>query len=70
MPEEKYSLYLILFIFKNTLYILYIFKAKEGKQYQNNGNENLFAVIIYLIEAFKVRLLSTAESFESSKRSN
>ena len=28
---------------------LYIFKAKEGKQYQGNGTENLFVVIMYLI---------------------
>ena len=52
---------------KNTLYI---FEAKEGKQCQNNGTENLFLVIIYLIEAFKMRLLLKAESFESPKRSN
>ena len=49
---------------------IYIFKAKERKQYQNNGTENLFVVIMYLIEAFKMRLLSIAESFESPKRSN
>ena len=48
----------------------YIFKAKERKQYQNNGTENLFAVIMYLIEAFKMRLLSIAGRFESPKRSN
>ena len=54
MPEEKNE---------------YIFKVKE-KQYQNNGTENLFVVIIYLIEAFKMRLLSIAGSFESPKRSN
>ena len=48
---------------------IYIFKAKEGKQYQNNGTENLFVVIMYLIEAFKMRLLSIAESFESQKQS-
>ena len=52
---------------KNTLYI---FKAKEGKQCQKNGTENLFVVITYLIEAFKMRLLSIAERFESPKRSN
>ena len=28
---------------------LYIFKAKEGKQYQSNGTENLFVVVMYLI---------------------
>ena len=49
---------------------IYIFKAKERKQYQNNGTENLFLVIIYLIESFKMRLLSTAESSESPKRSH
>ena len=49
---------------------LYIFIAKERKQYQNNGTENIFVDIIYLIEAFKMRLLSIAESFESPKRSN
>ena len=49
---------------------IYIFKAKEKKQYQNNGTENLFVVIMYLIEAFKMRLLSIAGSFESPKRSN
>ena len=37
---------------------IYIFKAKERKQYQNNSTENLFIVIMYLIEAFKMRLLS------------
>ena len=47
-----------------------IFKAKERKQYQNNCTENLFVVIMYLIEAFKIRLLSIAESFKSPKRSN
>ena len=26
----------------------YIFKAKERKQYQNNGTENLFVVVMYL----------------------
>ena len=49
---------------------LYVFKAKERKQYQNNGTENLFVAIIYLIEAFKMSLLLIAESFESLKRSN
>ena len=49
---------------------IYIFKAKERKQYQSNGTENLFVVIIYLTETFKLRLLSIVESFESSKRSN
>ena len=49
---------------------IYIFKAKETKQYQNNGTENLFLVIIYLIESFKMRLLSIAESSESPKRSH
>ena len=47
---------------------IYIFKAKERKQYQNNGTENLFVVIMYLIEAFKQRLLLIAECFESPKR--
>ena len=47
-----------------------IFKAKEIKQYQNNGTENISVVIIYLTEASKLRLLSIAESFESPKRSN
>ena len=28
---------------------IYIFKAKERKQYQSNGTENLFVVIIYFI---------------------
>ena len=32
-------------------------------QYQNNSIENLFVAIIYLIEAFKIRLLSIAKSF-------
>ena len=49
---------------------MYIFKAKEGKQTQNSGTENLIVVNIYLIEAFKMRLLSIPESFESPKRSN
>ena len=49
---------------------IYIYKAKERKQYQKNGTENLFVVIMHLIEAFKMRLLSIAESFESPKRSN
>ena len=49
---------------------LNIFKAKEGKQYQSNGTENLFVVIMYLIEAFKMRLLSIGGSFESPKRNN
>ena len=49
---------------------IYIFKAKKRKQYENNGTENLFEVIMYLIEAFKMRLLLIAESFESPKRSN
>ena len=49
---------------------IYIFKVKERKQYQNNGTENLFVVIIYLKEAFKMRLLSIAGSFESPRRSN
>ena len=47
-----------------------IFKAKDRKQYQRNGTENLFVVIMYLIEAFKMRLLSITESLESPKRSN
>ena len=58
-------IYEFIFIFKVIYYIIYIFKAKERKQYQNNGTENLFVVIMYLIEAFKMRLLSIAESFES-----
>ena len=49
---------------------IYIYKAKERKQYQKNGTENLFVVIMHLIEAFKMRLLSIAESLESPKRSN
>ena len=49
---------------------IYIFKAKGKKQYQNNGTENLFVIIMYLIEAFKMRLLLIARSFESPKRSN
>ena len=49
---------------------IYIFKAKEREQYQNNGTEDLFIVIMYLIEAFKIRLLLIAGSFESRKRSN
>ena len=49
---------------------IYIFKAKERKQHQNNVTENLFVVIMYLIEAFKMRLLSIAGSFKSPKRSN
>ena len=49
---------------------IYIFKAKERKQYNVNSTENLFLVIIYLIEAFKMRLLSIAESFKSPKSSN
>ena len=49
---------------------MYIFKAKEGKQLQNNGIENLFVVIIYLIETSKMSVLSIAESLESSKKSN
>ena len=47
-----------------------MFEAKEGKQYHDNDTENLFVVIIYLIEAFKMRLLSIAETFEPPKRSN
>ena len=43
---------------------------KLKKQYQNNGPENLFVFIMYLIEAFKMRFLSIAGSFESPKRSN
>ena len=49
-------------------------KVRRGvdvRAYQNNGTENLFVVIIYLIEAFKIRLLLLiAESSESPKRSN
>ena len=41
-----------------------IFKAKEIKQCYWK------LVIMYLIEAFKMRLLSIAENFESPKRSN
>ena len=42
------------------------------RTYQNNGTENLFVVIIYLIEVFKMRLLLLliAESSESPKKSN
>ena len=47
---------------------IYIFKAKERKQYKNNGTESLFVVIIYLTEAFKMRFLWIAESSESSKK--
>ena len=47
-----------------------MFKAKEGKQLQKNGTENLFVVVIYLIETSKMSLLSIAESLKSSKRSN
>ena len=47
-----------------------MFKAKEGKQLQKNGTENLFVFVIYLIETSKMSLLSIAESLESSKRSN
>ena len=47
-----------------------IFEAKERKQYQNNGTENLFVVITYLIVTFKMRLLSIVQIFESPKRSN
>ena len=46
-----------------------IFKAKERKQYEND-TENLFLVIMCLIEAFKMGLLTIAESFDSTKRSN
>ena len=49
---------------------IYLKLKKERKQYQNNGTENLFVVNIYLIEAFTMRLLSIAESFESPKRNN
>ena len=49
---------------------IYLKLKKERKQYQNNGTENLFVVNIYLIEAFAMRLLSIAESFESPKRNN
>ena len=48
---------------------MYIFKAKKGKQYQNNGTESLFVITIYLIELFEMRLLRIAESFESPKKS-
>ena len=50
-----------------------IFKAKERKQYQSKGKmvlKNLFIAIIYFIEAFKMRLLSIADSFDLAKRSN
>ena len=49
---------------------IYLKLKKERKQYQNNGTENLFVANIYLIEAFTMRLLSIAESFESPKRNN
>ena len=49
---------------------IYIFKAKERKQQRNNGTENLFVVLIYLIKASTVRLLWIAENFESPKRIN
>ena len=44
----------------------------DVRTYQNNGTENLFVVIIYLIEVFKMRLLLLliAESSESPKKSN
>ena len=42
----------------------------QTEQYLNHCTENLFVVITYLIEAFKMRLLSIAESFESPKRSS
>ena len=48
----------------------YIYLKLKKKQYQNSGTENLFVVIMYLIEAFKMRLLSIAGGFESPKRSN
>ena len=47
-----------------------IYLKLKKKQYQNNGTKNLFVVIMYSIEAFKMRLLSIARSFESPKRSN
>ena len=47
-----------------------IYLKLKKEQYQNNGTENLFVVIMYLIEAFKMRLLSIAGRFESPKRSN
>ena len=47
-----------------------IYLKLKKQQYQNNGTENLFVVIMYSIEAFKMRLLSIAGSFESPKRSN
>ena len=62
MLEGKKWIYIYIYI--------YIFKAKEREQYQNNGTEDLFIVIMYLIEAFKIRLLLIAGSFESRKRSN
>ena len=43
----------------------YIYLKLKKENNQNNGTENLFVVIMYLIEAFKMRLLSIAESFES-----
>ena len=33
---------------------IYIFKAKERKQYQNNGTENLFVFVMYLIETYEI----------------
>ena len=47
-----------------------IYLKLKKKQYQNNGTGNLFVVIMYSIEAFKMRLLLIAGSFESPKRSN
>ena len=47
-----------------------IYLKLKKEQYQNNGTENLFVVIMYLIEAFKMRLLLIAGRFESPKRSN
>ena len=45
------------------IYIIYIYKVTQSKQYQNNGTENLFLVITYLTEVLKMRLLLIAKSF-------
>ena len=42
--------------------------ANKRKQYQNTGNENLFVVIMYLIEVFKMRLLSEQEVLNHQKK--
>ena len=45
---------------------IYIFKAKERKQYQKNCAENLFVVIIYLMEALKMRLQRSQFHYRNS----